>query len=148
MADMKSMILAQLRSMNPDEKDKARALIEKLGIKFTDKELNPYKAFKVSRPKIVLLEEYNIEIFNVCTTCGRTTEQFFRMKRLPDNSGTCSERLSSRDVPGEWRAEYRYIKTCGQCFQILIEKYTLEEMARVLVRLGSKGISISEYLHG
>ena len=146
MADIKSLIVASVKTMNPEEQEKAKLLLGKLGIDLTQKDLTPKTLAR--KPVPVDIEEYNLEIFYHCTTCGKVTEQFFRMRRLPDNSGTYSERLISRGRDGLWKTEFRSIAACGQCYTILIERYTIEDLAKILIKLGTKGIPIVEYLHG
>lgn len=145
MADIKSLIVASLKTMSPDEQDRSKQLLAKIGIDVTQKELAPKS---ITRKPIPDVEEYNLEIFYHCTTCGSVTEQFFRMTRFPDNSGVFSTPLISRSREGIWKTEMRSIPACGQCYTILIARYTLEEMAKLLIKLGTKGIPIAEFLHG
>ena len=149
MADIKSLIVASVKSMTAEEQSSAKALLAKLGIKVTDKDLSPYRAqSQPKKPAVIEIEEYNLELFYHCTTCGSVREQFFRMRKLPDNTGTFSEPLITRSRDGIWKTEIRSIPACGSCYKILVAKYTLEEMAKVLIKLGARGIPISEYLHG
>lgn len=148
MADIKSLIVATVKSMTADEQANARALLAKLGVEISDKDLSPYRTKSAPKRQVIDIEEYNLELFYRCTTCGSVQEQFFRMRRLPDNSGTFSEPLISRSRDGIWKSEIRSIAACGQCYKVLVARYTLEDMARILIRLGTRGIPIAEYFDG
>ena len=145
MADIKSLVIASLKTMSPEEQEKSKQLLTKLGIDVTQKELAPKP---ITRKIIPDVEEYNLEVFYHCTTCGSVKEQFFKMTRFPDNSGVFSKPLISRGHEGIWKTEMRSIAACGQCYTILVARYTLEEMAKLLIKLGTKGIPIAEFLHG
>lgn len=149
MADIKSLIIASVRTMTTEEQANARALLAKLGVEVSDKDLSPYRAEKTTpKRQVIEVEEYNLELFYHCTTCGSVREQFFHMRRLPDNSGVFSVPLISRSRDGIWKTEMRSIAACGQCYQVLVARYTIEDMAKILVKLGTRGVPIAEFLHG
>lgn len=149
MADIKSLIVASVKSMTADEQANAKALLAKLGIEVTDKDLKAqYNKAAPKKPVVIDIEEYNLELFYHCTTCGSVREQFFRMRKLPDNTGTFSEPLITRGYEGIWKTEIRSIPACGNCYKVLVNKYTIEDLAKVIIKLGTRGVPIAEYLHG
>jgi hypothetical protein len=145
MADIKTAIIAKFKSMTKEEKEGAKVILIKLGIDIKDIDMQPRKTVSTAGRQ-VLVQEYNLEIFHVCLTCGCTTEQFFRMQKLSDNSGTFSKPLLTRNTDGPWKTEFRSIRSCGHCYKTLISLYTLEDLARVIVILGQKGYPIAEVL--
>lgn len=145
MADIKAAILAKFKSMTSTEKESAKIILIKLGIDIKEIDMQPRKTVPTAGRQ-VLVNEYNLEIFHVCLTCGCTTEQFFRMQKLSDNSGTYSKPLLTRNTEGTWKTEFRSVRSCGHCYKTLITLYTLEDLARVIVILGQRGYPIAEVL--
>lgn len=148
MVDMRTSIIATLKNVAPSEREHTIKMLGKIGIEITDEDFLPPKpklTKPIARPEV---KEYNLEVANVCLTCGHVSYQYFQMKKLPDLSGVYSLKVESKNYPGEWKSTVKHYKTCRNCFSSLMTLFTKEQLAAALLRIGEKGINVMEYIHG